>query len=295
MLDDYLWQHVTSTGERQGTIEVSPELAPKILASAHPGPGKQRPITKLRVARYAADMGAGRWMDNAGGALLFDADGYFRGGQHRVSAQIISGRAVSYVIRWDQDEKEIAADNEGGAPWSAVDIAGGSAPNRQHRQAIATNLLILDHEQGLIGFQPSWNPGRLLVAEHVNDPRVARAAQYASAVRTTIAGVQGTSAGTMYAICSEIAPGVAPYFFESLRTGAGLFPLDPIHTLRNMLLGVSFRGYDKKKWQTMHVIARGWNHHVAGERVSKLQRYTPPTNNPVRPVGWRPFFAKDEA
>jgi hypothetical protein len=298
MLDGYLWQYITSTGKRAGTIEVSAETAGRILANPHPEPGKQRPVIRKQVERYAEQMRAGRWVDNAGGALLFDVDGYFRGAQHRLLAQCESGAAVSYNIRWDQDEDEIAADNEGGRPWAAVDIAGGTAPYRQHRQAIAANLLAIDREQGLIAGQPVWQPARLEVARVVNDPRVIRAAEVAAQIRAAVPGIQGSAIGTMYAMAMT-ANGdgheVAPYFFESLRTGAGLFPGDPVHTLRNMLIGVSFKNLAQKKWQTMYVTARAWNHHVNGDRVAKLQRYTPPTNAPIRMTGWKPFFPKAAA
>jgi hypothetical protein len=297
MLDNDLWEHVTSTGTRHGTIEVTPETAKIIVARVSPEPGKQRPVIRKQVERYADQMTRGKWRDMAGGDLLFDCDGYFRGGQHRLLAQIDSGVTVAYKVRWDQDEDEIAADNEGGRPWAAVDIAGGDAPHRKVRQGIATSLLTIDHEQGLIGNQPTWQPARLDVAEGVNDPRVIRAAVLAQGFRNSIPGIQGTSIGIMYAMaCNANGSGgeVAPYFFEKLRTGHGLFPGDPIDTLRNMLLGVSFRNLAQKKWQTMYVTARAWNYHVNGEKVAKLQRYTPPTNLPLRMIGWKPFFPQKE-
>jgi hypothetical protein len=293
MLDTWMWEHIASTGPRHGTIEVTPETARKLVANESPEPGKQRVIIRKQVERYADQMRRGRWMDNAGGDLLFDHDGYTRGGQHRLLAQIDAGITASYKLRWDQDEAEIAADNEGGRPWAAVDIAGGDAPNRKVRQGIATSLLILDHEEGLIGAQPTWQPARLDVAEHVNDPRVIRAAEVAGSFRNTIPGIQGTSIGVMYAMgCNANGSGqeVAPYFFETLRTGAGVFDGNPILTLRNMLIGVSFRNLAQKKWQTMYVTGRAWNYHVRGESVAKLQRFTPPTNMPLRMTGWKPFF-----
>lgn len=299
MLDQYLWDQITSTGSRQGTIEVSVDTAKRVLedAKAHfeEHPGKQRRVIKRQVERYAEQQREGKWIDNAGGAVLFDPEGVLRGGQHRLLAQLDSGVAVSYIIRWDQGEEEIAADNEGGRPWAAVDIAGGGAPHPKIRQGIATALLALDHENGLIGSQPTWQPARLDVAAAVNDPRVVRAAILAASFRNSVHTMQATSIAVMSAMALNANGGnaeKAPYFFERLRTGHGLFAGDPIDTLRNMLLGVSFRNLAQKKWQTMYVTARAWNYFVAGEKVAKMQRYTPPTNSPLRMAGWKPFFPK---
>jgi hypothetical protein len=298
MLDTWMWEHITATAPRQGTIEVTPATAAQIASLGSPEPGRQRPVISRQVERYADQMRRGKWMDNTGGDLLFDIDGYFRGGQHRVRAQIEAGTTIAYKIRWDQEEAEIAADNEGGRPWAAVDIAGGGYPHRQTRQAIATALLTIDREQGLIGAQPTWQPARLDVAGIVNDPRILRAAEVGTSLRASVHDFQGTALGTMYAMaCNANGDGeeVAPYFFEALRTGAGLFDGDPILTLRNMLIGVSFRNLAQKKWQTMYVTGRAWNYHVRGEKpIHRLQRFTPPTNSPLRITGWKPFFPRAE-
>jgi hypothetical protein len=236
-------------------------------------------------------MQAGKWADDAGGALLFDTEGLSRGGQHRLTAQVAANVDVSYIIRWDQTEAEIAADNEGGQPWRSVDIAGGeNLPHRALRQSIATTLLQVDFLSGEIGSQPHWNPGRLEIAAVVNDPRVVRAAEVGSAISSAVKSINGTGIGVMYAVLNNAADDIAPYWFEAIRVGAGLTEGDPALTLRNMLIGATFKNLAQKKWQTMHVTARAWNYHVNGETVAKVQRFHPGFNKPVRPVGWKPFF-----
>lgn len=289
MLDHYIWEAVQSTGKRQGTIYVTPDMARKLDASH----GPQRPVIKDQVARFTEVMNAGRWQDDAGGAILFDLEGRMRGGQHRIKAQIAAGRDISYIIRWDQTEDEIAADNEGGKPWRAVDIAVGDEgrlPNAMLRQSIATTLLVLDHFNGEIGGQPHWNPDKLSVASRVNDRRVVRAAEIASSVGGVIRQANQTAVGVMYATLVNASSELAPYFFEQLRSGVGLEEDAPVTTLRNMLIGASFKNIQQKKWQTMHVTARAWNYHIEGKTVAKLQRYHPDSNRPVRPMGWKPFF-----
>ena len=289
MLDHFIWENVQSTGKRQGTIYVTADLA-KRLDAQH---GPQRPVIKDQVARFTSVMLAGRWQDDAGGAILFDTESRMRGGQHRIKAQIAAGVDISYNVRWDQSEDEIAADNEGGKPWRAVDIAvteGERLPNAMLRQSIATTLLMLDHLSGEVGSQPHWNPDKLTVARVVNDKRVVRAAEVASSIGGVIRQANQTALGVMYATLVNAAPDVAPYFFEELRSGAGLEEEQPVLTLRNMLIGASFKNIQQKKWQTMHVTARAWNYHVEGKTVAKLQRFHPDSNRPVRPMGWKPFF-----
>ena len=285
MLDQYLWQHITSTGKRHGTIEVSPDTAQRILDNA----GPQRRLLKNQVARYTRWMQEGRWVDDSGGDILFDTEGRARGGQHRLMAQVAAGIGVSYKIRWDQTEEEIAADAEGGTPWTAADIAGGDIPNAQYRQAIATVLLQIDKNQGEIGARPTFKPGRLDVARYVNDPRVIRAAEVAQNTRKQI-GVIPSALGAVYALAVASGKGDPHSFFEKLRTGAGMDDKDPALTLRNKLMGRAFQNLEQRQWQTAYVMARAWNYHVSDERVSDLQRYTPPTNKPVRMIGWKPFF-----
>jgi hypothetical protein len=287
MLDQYLWQYVTSTGKRHGTIEVSPDTAQRILDNA----GPQRRLIKNQIARYARWMKEGRWIDDAGGDILFDTESRARGGQHRLLAQLEAGVSVSYKIRWDQTEEEIAADSEGGTPWRASDIAGGDLPNAQYRQAIATMLLQIDQNQGEIGARPAYKPGRLDVARYVNDPRVVRAAEVAQNIRTTI-GVIPSAVGAMYALAVDSGRGDPHSFFEKIRTGAGMDTNDPALTVRNMLQGSAFKNLEQRQWQTAYVLARAWNYSVENERVAKLQRFTPPTNKPIRPLGWKPFFSK---
>ena len=289
MLDHYIWEAVQSTGKRQGTIFVTLDMAKKLDAQH----GPQRPVVKDQIARFTETMARGRWVDDAGGALLLDVESRLRGGQHRIKSQIAAGVDISYNIRWDQTEEEIAADNEGGKPWRAVDIAatdGVRLPNAMLRQSIATTLLILDHVDGEIGGQPHWNPDKLTVAQMVNDKRVVRAAEIASSIGGVIRQANQTAIGVMYAVLVNASPELAPYFFESLRSGVGLEEEMPVLTLRNMLIGASFKNIKQKKWQTMHVTARAWNYHVENKTVAKLQRFHPNSNRPVRPYGWKPFF-----
>jgi hypothetical protein len=285
VLDNEFWQYITSNGKRHGTMEVSPATAQRIIDTA----GDQRHVIKGQVARYVRLMREGRWLDDAGGDLLFDAEGRHRGGQHRLLAQVESGVAVSYKVRWDQTEDEIAADNEGGTPWSAADIAGGGLPNAKVRQGITTMLLAIDHYDGEIGARPQFKPGKLDVARYVNDPRVVRAGEIGTSIRNTI-GANPSATGALYAVAVNSGRGDPCSFFEQLRGGAGMDRNDPALTLRNMLIGVSFKNLAQKQWQTAYVTARAWNYHVNELQVEKLQRYTPPTNNPVRPLGWKPFF-----
>jgi hypothetical protein len=278
---------INQTGARSGTLIVDKATAEILLE----GEGAQRKVIRQQVTRYAEAMAAGKWIDNAGGDLLFDVSERLRGGQHRLLAIMQSGVTVSFKVRWDQTEQEIWADNEGGTPWSAAAISGGGK-NASLRSAITAHLLSLDKFGGEFGLQPSYQPSRLEIAEHMTDERIHEASDMARHVRNHIniipsaVGVVYASAGNSNAATPDFLNG----FFEKLATGAGAELGDPVLTVRNMLVGVTFDKLASRRWQTAYVLARAWNHTLNGDSVMKLQRYVPGTNNPVRVKGWTPFF-----
>jgi hypothetical protein len=74
--------------------ELGPELAKDYLARNAPG---NRTTRTQRVAMYAADMAAGRWLLNAQ-PITFSARGALLDGQHRLRAVLESGATVPMVI-----------------------------------------------------------------------------------------------------------------------------------------------------------------------------------------------------
>lgn len=75
------------------TIDVTPDLAQAWLH----GHSNYRPISRRHVAYLAAEMARGRWK-LTGEPIVFDAGGHLLDGQHRLSAIVRSGVAVTMLV-----------------------------------------------------------------------------------------------------------------------------------------------------------------------------------------------------
>jgi hypothetical protein len=71
----------------------SPEQAKDALKKNH----NIRQISRGSVLSYAQDMLKGHWVFNAQG-LVFDTAGRLRDGQHRLTAQVLAGVTVEYLV-----------------------------------------------------------------------------------------------------------------------------------------------------------------------------------------------------
>ena len=79
--------------------DLTPELAARLLAGAHP---KQRRTSRQQVDIYARAIREGRWRLVAD-AVLVDSDGHMFNGAHRCAAVIIAGQAIPVMICWEAD------------------------------------------------------------------------------------------------------------------------------------------------------------------------------------------------
>jgi hypothetical protein len=89
--------------------EVSPEGAAHILANKNP---RNRPLSRERVRRYAAEMEAGRWKLTHQG-LAFDADDNLLDGQHRLAAVKLYGKPVSFYVAYEAPQDTFGAIDTG--------------------------------------------------------------------------------------------------------------------------------------------------------------------------------------
>lgn len=78
----------------QEIVMVTPELAAKWLDVNYIN---QRPVNAVLVARFAADMKAGRWCYN-GAPVKFSKEGFLIDGQHRLTAIRLSGASAPMLV-----------------------------------------------------------------------------------------------------------------------------------------------------------------------------------------------------
>lgn len=291
LIDPSIRKNISVLGDRFGTIDLSLEVAELLVGTA----GTNRNIKSTQVVRLAEHMEKGTFRHLTGGALLLNQDGLLAGGQHRCHAVLKTGMTVQLFIRWDQTPEEIAADNEGGIPWTAADLAGGGKYSH-NRQAIAANLMIVDRNGSIAGSKGGvWTPSKIDVAENMADPRVFEAAAWADNARASNGKMFTTSGlGTIYALVKDAGTGEYEKFFHQLTTGEGLYSGDPALTVRNLLVSQTFSAV-RNGWQTAFVIARAWNAFAAGEKLHKIYTFDTSRdatrhNKPITIPGQLKFF-----
>ena len=79
------------------TVDVTPELAQSWLDVGK----SDRPVSKYRVQKLAAQMKAGRWRMNHNG-IAFAKDGTLLDGLHRLLAVVHSGMTVPMIVVIDE-------------------------------------------------------------------------------------------------------------------------------------------------------------------------------------------------
>jgi hypothetical protein len=263
---------------------VTPEMASKWLAEGTGNGWKNRNILPTRVARYAADMAAGRWMQN-GESIVFGEDGRLQNGQHRLSAVVRAGVSVPMIIvRGVQDEAYDSMDS--GRPRSAADVIRSKGSKNATVTASVIRLLYAYF---------NW-PGDVLGAWST---RLARefsnkvAVEYYEKNRRKIVESVEVGVGMPRHVCPPSPVAFSYYifsgknqkraddFFSALAQGTGLRRGHPVHTLRERLAKESH----SQKRSTVpaplkaYLIFKAWNAYVRGEKLSKME--LPPS--PVLP------------
>jgi hypothetical protein len=90
----------------------TPQSASDTLAE---GATYSRPLSNRTIERYARDMTAGTWYEDASPPLLFDTNGKLLDGWHRLSAVVMSGKSITFEVRRDVEPEHFAVIDSGRA------------------------------------------------------------------------------------------------------------------------------------------------------------------------------------
>lgn len=246
--------------------QISPDDAQRYLGKAH----TNRRLRAKAVQNLAADMTNGAWIDN-GESLIFDEEGRLMDGQHRLSAVIISGKTIKFlVVRGVSSDAMHTIDS--GLSRSDADVLG--LRGHLNSTILASALLLLS----------AWNKGwrsalkrgprqelvALLEANPTIEASVSVAASYGR-------GFSRACVAFAHFMCAAIDRSMADAFFDDLRSGVGLEADDPVLHLRNRLLGeTKFVTGTQGRWKGLALIFRAWNMKREGRTVGK----SPPLPRP---------------
>jgi hypothetical protein len=102
-------------------LSLSPTQAQALLGTSAPvEKGRQRGLSKSRVAQYAKDMMIGRWQATPTAGIAIGVDGLVIDGRHRLHAIVKSGKTVLIYVT-----KNVPFEN-----FSVIDIGMGRTPHQ---------------------------------------------------------------------------------------------------------------------------------------------------------------------
>jgi hypothetical protein len=248
-------------------VQVTPDQAAEWLANNN---NHNRTIRESKVAAYARDMKSGAWQFN-GDSVRFADDGTLLDGQHRLSAIIRSGMAVSVIVVWglekaSQNTMDIGAHR---LLRDQLHLAGES--NSNELAAIARRMVAIG--QGVMGKGGQNMPTHAEMIDYIDaNPDVRRAAEVACSAKGKVP-VAPSVIGTAYHWCARIEKSDAEVFYVTqVIECIGLYEGDPA---RALLLryqndaAVTGRQMDPDNALRYAIVA--WNHFRKGAKVSKLQ------------------------
>lgn len=262
--------HVTHVQE-----DITPVIAEQYLQRNL----QNRPIRTRRVKELAGDMEAGRWEENGEAGITFDWNNHIAGGQHTLSAIVMSGVTVRLRVTRGVRPQARSTMNDSSKQRFSDDLHVTGIGNSQRAEALLRKILVWEKVAGAspkhLGGLVHWSTTRFTRAE------LAEAwPKYAGGITDTLKmcqqwaeawGIVG-NAGALEFTCWLLTvrhdnnhASVISYFdrlaFGSQDEG------DQILTRVKLRLR---RKPNTAPYQVFWLI-RGWNAWTRGEKLAKLQ------------------------
>lgn len=259
-------------------LDVTPALAQEWLDNDN---NRNRVLNAGAIARYARDMANGDWQFNS--EPIIRNDGALLDGQHRLHAVVRSGRTTRFAIHEGVDHAAFTTIDTGvkRGPGASLHIAGANNPTLTAAALNYFHHLTQYGEVRGVNYDAS-RPTLHRLSEDLGEARIQNALSYGQRMYKYTGVVPAlTTALHLYLSFSPSSGGNSvkvDAFFEALITGAGLPVGNPIHELRNYLIGRNFGRGRPGTRQPVAVTVSAWNHLRRGYNVSRL---TYSANRPV--------------
>lgn len=251
--------------KRSGIYEIDPEDARKLLDAQN---AKNRPLSKMRVARYISDIKRGKWR-LTGEPILLSPGGALLDGQHRLSACASAGKPFVAVVLYGNWPFQVLGQ---GKPRSAADVLGISGIANRVGVASVAKLVIwhnraLSREASMFTQTANQEDNWKVVHNEEVEAWVTKHSEicdlYSEAMR--LAGNKPLIPTSPMVAAWWLAQGVtsekeARDFFEPLISGIGLQSGDV-----RLLMRRSYQGFRRgarislSSLETFADIAKAWN------------------------------------
>ena len=236
--------------------------------------GKNRPISENAVAKYAQEMSAGRWVDNAKG-LVFGVSGKLLDGQHRLTACVRVNKPFQTTITWGVPDEyfDTIDDCNTRSLADVLHIKGETGS-----QLLSAGLRFLwiysrgeierrDLRKGVIATKP------LLQTTLEKHPKIRQSVKFYSMIKARPGGLlipAGMAIGLHY-LFSLVDEKKADEFFVRLQSGLELTDDNPIYILRARLISGQREASTKLTQPAMYYyVVLSWNAYVSGGYIKRL-------------------------
>lgn len=250
------------------TVEtIMPEVAHVMLSSME----NLRRLRPTVAERYAVDMRNGNWAVGTS-AILIDATGRVRDGQHRLQACILADTPFTTVVIHGVDDDAVHNVDRGLMRQYQDILAGRGVPNPSAVQASVTLGWRWDsgYIENMRSIRPTFSQSDEWFAAH---PEIVEHATAAQQWRRVTGGVPSVLSCFRHRI-HQIDADAAEMFGESLLTGANLDVDDPVRRLRDRMMSdrnvAGRRSSGEIQLIELATMCKAWNLWMTNQTVKQL-------------------------
>lgn len=250
------------------TVELTPELA-ELLLRNNPDNRKISP----KIASYANDISAGRWLHN-GQTIIVAETGELNDGQHRCYGVIEAGRSIITEITFGVGRETRSTIDSGIKRTTGQQMAMLGKTDCNNR-AHAVNLILTYYRTGRFT-KPSFElrPTQAEVMEWEQEHDLAKDILVGGACASKFRISAGLAAA-LHWFLSSVDPSGASYFFGALKAGTAsggtLAASSPIFKLRERLMDAKGRKTKLTDTEIAGLFFTAWNAFRANRSVRSLK------------------------